>query len=122
MAQDTSTLGIITAWEKDAPLCPPERVLRIEEVYENQECSTQHKSKLNQLTTYSSILVFLVGSGGKEYACNAGDLHAIPGLGRSPGEGNGYPLQYSCPGNPLDREAWLATVHEVAKSQTSLSE
>ena len=42
----------------------------------------------------------------------------IPGLGRSPGEGNGNPLQYSCLENPMDREAWPATVHGVAKSQT----
>ena len=45
----------------------------------------------------------------------------IPGSGRSPGEGNGNPLQYSCLGNPMDRGAWLATVHGVAKSQTRLS-
>ena len=46
----------------------------------------------------------------------------IPGLGRSPGEGNGNPLQYSCPGNPMDRGAWWATVHGVAKSQTRQSD
>ena len=49
------------------------------------------------------------GSDGKESACNAGDLGLIPGLGRSPGEGNGNPLQYSCLGNSMDREAWWAT-------------
>ena len=43
---------------------------------------------------------------GKECACSAEDLGSIPGLGRSPGEGNGYPLQYSCLGNPMDRAAW----------------
>ena len=46
------------------------------------------------------------GSDGKEPACNAGDLDLISGSGRSPGEGNGYPLQYSCLENPVDREAW----------------
>ena len=46
---------------------------------------------------------------------NAGDLGPIPGLGRSPGEGNGYPLQYSCLENSMDRGAWQATVHGVAK-------
>ena len=51
------------------------------------------------------------GSDGKESACNAGDPGLIPGSGRSPGEGNGNPLQYSCLGNPMDREAWWATVH-----------
>ena len=49
---------------------------------------------------------------------NVGDLGSIPGLGRSPGEGNGNTLQYSCLENPTDRGAWQATVHEVAKSQT----
>ena len=51
----------------------------------------------------------------KESACNAGDPSSISGLGRSPGEGNGNPLQYSCIGNPMLREAWQATVHEVAR-------
>ena len=52
---------------------------------------------------------------GKESAYNTGDLGSIPGSGRSPGEGNGNLLQYSCLGNPMDREAWWATVHGVAK-------
>ena len=55
-------------------------------------------------------------------ACNAGDPGLIPGSGRSPGEGNGNPLQYSYLGNPLERGAWWATVHEVTKSQTRLSD
>ena len=59
---------------------------------------------------------------GKEYACNAGDLGLIPESGRPPGEGNGYPLQYSCLENPMDREAWWATVHRAARSQTRLSD
>ena len=49
---------------------------------------------------------FLNGSAGKESACNAGDMGLIPGSGRSPGEGNDYPLQYSCLGNPMDRGVW----------------
>jgi len=53
---------------------------------------------------------------GNESACNAGNLGLIPGLGRSPGEGNGYPLQYSCLENSMDREIWWATVHKVSKS------
>ena len=61
------------------------------------------------------------GSDGKDSACNARDLGSIPKLGRSPGEGNGYPLQYSCLENSLGREAWQATVHGVTKSQTLLS-
>ena len=59
---------------------------------------------------------------GKASACNAGDPGLIPGLGRSPGEGNGNPLQYSCLENPMDRGAWQATVHGVAKSRTRLSD
>ena len=52
----------------------------------------------------------------KKSPCQAGDIGSIPGSGRSPGEGNGNPLQYSCLGNPMDRGAWWATVHGVAKS------
>ena len=60
------------------------------------------------------------GAFGKESACNTGDLGSIPGLGRSPGEGNGNPLQYSCLERPMDRGAWWATVRGVAKSRTRL--
>ena len=63
----------------------------------------------------------LCGSAGQESACNAGDLGSIPGLGRSPEEGNGYPLQYSGLENSMDRRAWQATIHGVAKSQPQLS-
>ena len=58
------------------------------------------------------------GSDGKESACNARDLGLIPGLGRSPGEGNGDPFQYFCMENSMDRGTWWATVHGVTKSQT----
>ena len=57
----------------------------------------------------------------KASTCNAGDLGSIPGSGRSPGEGNGNPLQYSCLENPMDGGAWWATVHGVTKSRTRLS-
>ena len=60
-------------------------------------------------------------SEGKESAGNVGDLSSIPGSGRSPGEENGNPLQYSCLENPMDRRAWWATVYRVAKSGTQLS-
>ena len=76
----------------------------------------------------SSILCGYDGYGGlpqwlsgKESTCNAGaagDIGLIPGLGRSPGEGNGSPLQYCCLENPMNRGAWQAAVHGVAKSQT----
>ena len=62
------------------------------------------------------------GSEVKASARSAGDLGSIPGLGRSPGEGNGNPLQYSCLENPMDGGAWWATVHGVAKSLTRLSD
>ena len=57
-------------------------------------------------------------SDSKELACSAGDLALIPGWGRSSGEGNGNPLQYSCLENPMDGGAWWAIVHGVTKSQT----
>ena len=58
----------------------------------------------------------------KASACNAGDLGSIPGSGRPPEEGNGNPLRYSCLENPMDGEAWWATVHGVTKSRTQLSD
>ena len=59
------------------------------------------------------MMDFPGGSADKESACNAGDLGYIPGSGRSPGEGNGNPLQYSCLEDSMDRETWWATDHEV---------
>ena len=64
---------------------------------------------------------FLGGSEVKASAWNAGDLGSIPGLGSSPGEGNGTPLPYFCLENPMEGGAWWATVHGVAKSRTRLS-
>ena len=68
------------------------------------------------ICTHSWTCSFPGGSAGKESACNAGDLGSIPGLGRSPGEGKGYPLQYSAPENSMD-----CILHGVAKSGTELS-
>ena len=62
------------------------------------------------------------GSGSKESACNAGDPDSTSGSGRSPGEGNGYPLQYSCLENPMVRGVWRATVQGITKSGTLLSD
>ena len=63
-------------------------------------------------------LTLLGGSDGKESACNAGDLGLVSELKRCPEEGNGYPLQYACLENPIDRGAWWVTVHGVTKSWT----
>ena len=70
------------------------------------------------MSLYSS---FPNGSDSTESACNAGDPGSIPGLGRSPGEGNGYPLQYSCLENSMDRGFWWDIVHGVAKSWVAKS-
>ena len=67
----------------------------------------------------SHLWGFPHSSVGKESACNARDPGAIPGSGRSPGEGSGSPLQYACLENPMDRGAWRATVHGVAESDTT---
>ena len=67
-------------------------------------------------------LDFPGGSDSKNSACKIGDLCLIPGSGRSSGEGNVYPLQYSCLENSVDKRAWRATVHGVAKTQTQLSD
>ena len=67
-------------------------------------------------------LNFLGSSDCKESVCNAGNPGLIPGSGRTPAEGNGNPLQYSCLENSMDRGAWQATVHGVSKSQTGLSD
>ena len=67
------------------------------------------------------FLAFPGGSDGKKFPCNVGDLGSIPGLGRSPGGEHGNLLQYPCLENPMDRGAWWAAVHGVAKSRTRLN-
>ena len=74
-----------------------------------------------QQIKYDSIISFPRSSVGKEPACNAEDLGSVPGSGRSPGEGNGNPLQYSCLENPMDREAWRAQVHGIARTGHNLA-
>ena len=69
-----------------------------------------------------STLAPLVAQMVKNLPCNVGDLGLIPGFGKSPGEGDGYPLQYSCLENPMDRGAWRATVYGVTESRTRLSD
>ena len=71
---------------------------------------------------YTFFREFPGGSDVKASAYNAGDPGSIPGSGKSSGEGNGNPLQYSCLENPMDGGAWWATVHGVAKSRTGLND
>ena len=68
------------------------------------------------------MLGFPGSSAGKESVCSAEDPGSVPGSGRSPGEGNSYPLQDSCLENSVNRGTWQAIVHEVTKSQTQLSD
>ena len=77
--------------------------------------------RLNCVHTPTLAPDFPGGSDGKQSACNAGDPGLVRGSGRSPGEGNGNLLQYSCLENSMDRGAWWAIVHGVAKSWTQLS-
>ena len=79
------------------------------------------KTQRHQLPSQVKPTLYTGGSNGKESACSAGDLGSIPGSGRSPGEGNGNPLQYPCLENSTDRGSGWATAHGVAKSQTQLS-
>ena len=79
-------------------------------------CQSENKRNL------PASMGFPGDSDGKESSYIERVLGSIPGLGRSPGEGNGYPLQYSCLENPMDGAAWRATVHGVAKSRTRLSD
>ena len=80
----------------------------------------QGKERLRQRGSNSNKTssVYQGSSDGKESTCSTGHLGFILGLGRSPGEGNGYPLQYPCLENPKDQGAWWATIHGVTKSQT----
>ena len=86
------------------------------------EADNSLSSSLTGLQLSSFLAPFPGGSDSKESVCNAGDLGSISGSGRSPGEGNSYPLQYSCLENSMDRGAWRAIVHGVAKSWTQLSD
>jgi len=82
----------------------------------NQFWRSNFKREIGKLNLH---LGFPGGSDGKESSCNSGDAGSIPGSGRSRGEGNGYPLQYSCLENPTDRRAWWAMVHRVSESHTT---
>ena len=81
----------------------------------------EHQSLILKLIM-AIMLGFPGGLDGKESACNVGDPGSIPVLGRSLGDGNGNSLQYSCLENSMDREAWQATVHGIAKCWTRLGD
>ena len=94
-------------------------------------CSTVKKRKKQKRKQASGAMesfchtgnaYFLGGSDGKESACTLGDLGSMLGLGKSPEEGNGYPLQYSCLENSMDRGVWWARVHGISKRRTWLSD
>ena len=99
---------------------------QLEQTGSGQELSRGGSQSMESLqATVCPILSycdFPSASYSEESACNAEDLGSIPGSGRSPGGGLGNPLQYSCLENSMDRGAWQATVHGVAKSQTQLSD
>ena len=82
---------------------------------ENRLWTQRANKKVGRITSNIETYIIIYSSVGIESACNAGDLSSVPGLGRSPGEGNGYPLQYSCLENPMDRGGWQPTVHGVAR-------
>ena len=93
--------------------------MRVSRVFEYSiTCGAQWQKSSRNVCSAFLKEGFPGGSGGKESACNAGGLGSIPGSGRSRGEGNVYPLQFSCLENPMDRGAWWNTVRGVAKSQT----
>ena len=100
------TLGFNQLWSKNTRKTIPENPQS-----RSQICHTP-------ATIYIVFTGFLGGSDGKAPICNGGDPGSIPVLGRSPGEGSGNPLQYSCLENPMGGGAWQATVHGVAKSRT----
>ena len=84
-----------------------------------QSTGLQNRTRLSDQHTHRGLRASLWLSG-QESTCNAEDKGSIPGSGRSPGEGNGNPLQYPCLGNPKHSGDWWATVYEVTKSQTRL--
>ena len=103
----------------------PQRVMKLETTGDCETCLRVIPSEDEEAGVFiHSIhtLSFPGGSDSKESTCNARDPGSIPGSGRSPGEGNGDPLQYSCLENPMDRGAWQATVLGITKSQTRLSD
>ena len=118
------------SWQKSINLCPasfrpPRPNLPVTRCFlTSYFCIPAPYNKRTSFLGVSSkrSCAFPGGSEVNVSARNAGDVGSIPGLGRSPGERNGNPLQYSCLENPMDGGAWRATVHGVAKSRTRLSD
>ena len=105
------------------PAVLPVQLVNWSTQFEQLSVNTKSLSKRENLLLVSIFLKGLPsGSDRKESACNEGDPGSIPGPGRSPGEGNGNPLQYSCLENPHGEEPDMAIVHGVVKSQTPLSD
>jgi len=88
---------------------------QLEKALQQQRPSTANKQTKLVFKTCNRVLGFPHSAVGKEFACSAGDSGSIPRSGRSPGETNDNPLQYSCLENPIDRGAWRATVHGVSR-------
>ena len=107
-------------WSNSCPLCQWSHIY-VCNFFQKLEQVWFHWKAVYLLICITFAIDFPGGSNGKKSACSTGDPDSIPELGRSPGEGNGYPLQYSCLENSLDRGAWgVATDHGVAKSRTQL--
>ena len=114
-----TSLGITGGIKRDKTLCS---LLKQCLTYNKSSISTFLKNKCGIFDeSLKPSLGFPGGSDSKESACNVGDPGLIPGLGRSPGDGNGNPLQYSHLENSMDRGGWRGTVHRVRKSRTRLS-
>ena len=121
MATHSSILAWRSPWTEE-----PDRLKFTGSQRVTHDWATEHTSihTYTHVCTHSFIGIcgFPGGSDRKVSACNAGDTGSVPGSERSPGEGNGNPLQYSCLENPMDRGAWRSSVHGVTKSQTQLSD
>ena len=126
-ATHSSVLAWRIPWTEEPDVLQSKGSQRVGHDWSNSACTHTHLLYSFVLLFISIVIKlypfrgFLAGSEGGESACNERDPGLIPWSGRSPGEGNGYPQQYSCMGNPIDRGAWRATVHRVAESWTWLS-
>ena len=114
---DSSTI----MWDFNTPLTPMDRSSR-QKINTETQTLNDTTDQIDLIAIYRTFWGFPGGSDSKESACNVGDLGSIPGLGKSPGERKGYPLQYSGLENSTDRGTWQATVHRVSKNQTQLSD